>query len=263
MAIHIVDNGAVTSWASNTNLVTSGSAASKFVLSHSVDQFDSTAFSASVKSGSKLAGLKMATATITTRLNPAKTGAQGLVTHSSGYPSFVRNWKMDINAAVQDSTVFDALGATAHAYLPGLVTWGGTYEGFMDSDNAIPNPGGASASATFKILENASSDHTLAGNIFIEKYDADYMVGETAKFTAAFLGDGNLTAAGSSGSGIGNPLFSSGTVSPVIGELVLTGATGRTYTGDAFWEKVSIDVAVDGIITVQVTARFTEALTMA
>lgn len=264
MAKHISDTGAVTSWANNTPLISGGSAPTEFNLSLEADTHDVTAFTASIKSTGKIAGLRKATATIRTRMSPAKIGATGLVTHSAGYATSSRAWKIDMSWPVHDVTEFSGSGVNSYAYMPGLISWSGSYDAFVLTDAAVPQAGGASASATFKIIENSSNDQTLAGNVIISKIDPKNKVGDVCMATVSFVGDGDLAAAGTSGSGIGAPFITA--ISAVVsatGSLVLTSSTGKTYTGDAFPSRIAYDVAVNGVITVEATAQFTGDITIA
>lgn len=266
MAFHILDAGAVTSWGGteNTALISSGSAPSEFTLALESDDFPTTAFNPTVVFETGIAGLYSYTASIVTRLNPAQHGATGLVTHSSGYTAGVRSWSMDITCAEHDTTAYNATAPTAHTFIPGLVKWAGKYESLVDTATSLVQPGGSAASATFKILENGSNDQTLAGNIYVKRYDVRGKLGELCVVGADYMGTGTLTAAGTSGTGIGNPLFGAGAVAaPVAGSLVLTSSSGKTYTGSAFWTRVSIEHAVGGLITATIGVRFTGALTIA
>lgn len=266
MAYTIVDTGEVTSWAGtgNSALVTSGSLPSEFTLSIEADEHKTTAMAPTVVYETSIPGIRNATATINVRLNPAQHGSTGLVTNSAGYTAGVRAWSMDLVAPALPTTAYNATSPTSNTYQPGLISWSGRYESFIDTGTSMVQPGATPGSATFKILENGANDQTLAGNIWIKKFDLRYKLGELAVVTADYMGTSTLTAAGTSGSGIGNPWFSAGAVAiPSTGSLVLTGSTGKTYTGSAFWERFSINHEVTGLVTATISVRFTGDITIA
>lgn len=275
MATFVVASGAVTSWAgtANTDLIADGAAPTSFNLTIDAPEFDQTAFNGSgAVARAYLRGIRSWGVQMSAVLSIPYMGSSGLVTAtaaSDGTSQGARAitgahaWTMDIAGDEKLSTAFNSSGVSFESYLPGLINWGGTIETRGD-DTVSPILPINVASATFKILENASSDHTLAGAIELLSSAPTAQVGEVYSVAYRYRGTGNLTAAGTSASGIPAPVFVAGTLARfAIGEIVLTAASGRTFTGDAFATQVSIRCAVNEPVTVNITARGTGALAVA
>lgn len=268
MAQIIADNGLVSSWAGtgNSALISGGSAPYEFTLTGTKPEADVTPFVSGGTAFRQFAlGLGEWSAAMSTRLSPVKYGSGGLVTASAAYTTNVRSWRMSIAATpAEKSTVMNATPPTWQTYVPNLVQWSGTYEAFVDDTTALVFPTSTAESITFKLVENASADHTLSGSCLIQQLSAPIRIGSISVATYSFRGTGTLTAAGTSGSGVGAPLFAAGALTkPAVGSLVLQAASGRTYTGDAFWESIDIDCVVDEVINVTINAKGTGALTIA
>lgn len=268
MAYTYGTTGSVVSWAGtgNSALVTSGSAPAAFVLNISAREDDITPLTASGAVFREYTiGLGEWSGSIETRPNPAKYGSGGNLTGSGPYLTNVQSWRLRLDAGpVQKITGFDASGVTHQSYAPSLWNWGGTYTAGVDSSTAIVAPSATAATLTFKLIENASADHTLSGSAMVRQIGIPVRVGNVTIATFEFRGTGALTAAGTSGTGVGNPFFAAGTIgAPATGSLVLQAATNRTYTGDAFPENVEINCVVDELITAKIGFRGTGALTIA
>lgn len=261
MAATAVTTGAVTSWAGtqNTAIIQSGSGPWEFSLNYDAPTEDVTPFNGSgVVFARNLANLRQWSGSISTRLTTAVLGSTGLVTFASGYVVNARAWVININTEAKDTTIFSGSGVTNRSFVPGIINWGGTYDTLLDNTTAITAPGAAAASATFKMVEDGATDRTLAGNIIVNAIPVSVQIGEVPTAQFAFTGDSTLTAAGTGG------FFPSGAlVAPETGSLVLQAYTGRTYTGDAFFTGVSINCAVDGVITATINFQGTGALTIA
>lgn len=261
MAVTAVTTGLVTSWAGtqNTALIQSASGPYEFTLNMEAPTEDVTPFNGSgVTFTSNIPNIRSWSGSITTRFTTALIGSSGLVTFGSGYTANTRAWTLDLTNDAKDTTVFNGSGVTYRTFVPGLLSWGGTYETYVDNTTALVFPGASAASATFKLVEDGATDRTLAGNIIASSVPVTVQVGELPTATFTYVGSGTLTAAGSAN------FFPSGAiVAPETGSLVLQSYTSRTYTGDAFFTSVSISCAVDGVITATINFQGTGALTIA
>lgn len=240
------------------HLIETGSGPYSFTMQVPQDVFDATEFGAT--SVANAAGLKAWTANISARFPKAgaKIGSGGLVTFASGYAAGVRDWSLTLNAAEHDVTAFDSTTPPEwRAWLPGLVSWSGSYNAHIDGTTPLVVPG-ASAAATFKLTEDGTTDRTLAGNIVVNSMAPTVAVGEKNVVAYGFAGNGDLTAAGT-----GNILPSGAIGTPDECEVVFKANSSRTYTGRAFWTSIGITVPVDGLIEVTATLRGTGALTVA
>lgn len=264
MASIIADTGLVSSWANNTNLISGANAPMSFDLSVEAPALKDTGFvSGGVGAHEFLANIYGWSATIRGRLNPAKLGNTGSVTFSGGYTVRVKNYSIDLNWGAEEDTGMSGSTVAAREFIPGILEWGGEYTCRVDDTTALVLPGASAASLTLKIAEDGANDVTLSGNAFAERLSTNIEVGRIVEAVYAFKGSGDLTSA--DGSTAYTPfLWADGViVRPTTGSLVLRAATGRTYTGNAFSERVRITVPVDGIIEIEVTARGSGALAVA
>lgn len=268
MASHIATGSVVTSWAgtANTALISSGSAPYRWNLNVTNPETDVTPMASGGATARAYAlGLGQWDGSISTRLNPVKYGSGGLVSGSSSYVTNTRNWRLSIAATpVEKSTAMNGTPPTWQTWLPNLISWSGTYEAMLDTSTSLTLPSITADTLTFKMVENASNDHTLSGSALVSQLGAPIQVGQLAVATYSFRGTGAITAAGTSGSGVGNPIFAAGAVAgPASGELVLTSSSGKTYTGDAFWTSVDINCVVDEVIDITINFQGTGALAIA
>lgn len=263
--------GAVTSWTGTVN-----TALLAAIKSHSAritidgGTGDRTPFAPTNSTAQYGGGLRSWSGTITARLGSTPlVGYNGLVTFSSGDVLHVQKWNMAIAAGELDAT---ALGSTAtnagwKSFRPGHLNWSGGYEGLVDSGTAtvLPfSPDTAPASATFQLL----TSNTLAGTILYSQQGIEIPVGDLNRKSYSFVGSSTLTAAGSAN------LFAAGTVptpewdtSGTDGvadtSLVLAAASGRTFTGAAFWTSINVAVDPKAYTVVTVNFRGSGALTPA
>lgn len=254
-------NGLVTSWAGtqNTNLISTGNEPMSFTLDSDALEFDTTALSAA-GIATFLKGLSQWRVTMRSRLKTAQTGDLGLVTHAGGYATNINRWDMAVEVAAFENTVF---GATSRSYLPGKLSWGGTFSGFMDDTTVITMPGNGNepATGTFKLREAGATDDTLSGSIFTTRLGVEISPENIAVASYGYRGSGTLT---NSTPSAGTTVFGTGAVArPTIGELVLTADTGYTLTGNAFWVAARIVMEVNGLSTVELEVQGTGALAIA
>lgn len=280
MAVFVINGVVPTSWAGNNNGILigvgTGSGVRHSACSLSIDagSNDTTAYGAALTSTSSITGLRGSTAQFTGRWEPANNSNSIAITYTNGYIANLRRLTMNISYAVQESTVSDGSGVVARAYLPGLYTVSGQYECFVDDTTAIVLPGSTSqGSATFKFIENASDDHTAAGTIRSTVANVDMTVGNIPVITYDYEFVSAVTFAGET-DGATTTYHSSpfkywidsaagvlGT--SATGTLVLTAATGRTYTASAFPSAISIDAVVGQPIAINVTAQISGNVTVA
>lgn len=255
--------GEITSWATgiNAQLAGTGTTPSEATINMEAEEFDSTAFD-TTGMAAYIKGLKSWSVEFTAFLKIIDHGggSNGLVTYSAGYTTGIKSWTMDITRDSFDSTIF---GDAVKTFAPGIIRWGGTYEGFMDGTTALTEPGNSNepATGTFKYQEKTTDDNTLAGSIFTTRASGRSSPAALNTASYTYRGSGALTqSTPTSGAGI----FPAGALAnTAAGSLVFTASTGRTFTGDAFWERVAISCGVGSLVTIQVTARGTGALTIA
>jgi len=270
MAAIIGDTGSVVSWANNTGLVTGGVAPSAFTLQMSANPLDATVFGSSLIGRSSRAGLTEVSGTIQGKTSPTILGSTGLVTASGAYTTNVKSWTMELNAPPFESTAMTGAAQTFKSFVPGLISATGSWTANVDHATALVLPNTVVATAVFKLVENSANDHTLSCNIVTTDVSFGATVGELVEVTVGFSVNGSITAAGTSASGIPAPLFadaitsSAGVVQPpATGALVLRSATSRTYTVDAFWSSIRINVPVNDLVTYDIGFQGTSTLTIA
>jgi hypothetical protein len=202
--------------------------------------------------------------TITGRLSPAKLGNSGFVTASGAYLTNLERWKLSMRCPALPATAMTGSAVTDRSFVPGIITSTGSWTAAIDDTTPLVKPG-VSYSATLKLLENDANDQTLAATIYTTGAPFTVKVGEVSLVEVPFAVSGDITAAGTGGSGgIPSPLFAAGVIQrPAVGELILQAHAGRTYTGNAFWTSIDIDVPVDDLITVTVNFQGSGALTIA
>lgn len=266
MASFVVKGGDA-SWASpNGGFTSSGAADYSWTANLEADEFDVTAFNASgITSKSWISGLRSVTGELRVRYAPATIGSGGLVTFASGYVVGAHQYALNLACDAFDVTQFNATPPTVKTFIPGLISWDGSYRCWYDDTTALAQVGGiASAAATFKIVEDGvSNDHTLAGNIFTKGAPATVNVGTPAEVEYAYRGDGVLTAAGTGGAAFPNPIFPVGAVTCAASTLTLTAATGRTLAFSAFWTRISLEVNVSQPIVLTIGFQGSGAVTIA
>lgn len=275
MAATIIDKLAIASWTgnNNTNFV-DGNATKPMeaTLAIQADEIDDTALAAAIKSRTSIPGLYQWTVSFVTRLQPSYIAGSAGVTYSNGYVTSARAWSMALQWAVQDATVFGD-GVAARSFLPGLMTAGGTYEVIQDTSTNLSLPPTTAGSATFKVDTNTGGTaHSLAGSIYASQLSAPMRVGELAVATYTYRVSGDVTAAGDYASGSGARDYSpfgywientSGVVgTPVAGTFTLNDTTGGTIAGSAFPSSVTYNVRVGELVTLNVVAQGTGALTL-
>ena len=203
--------------------------------------------------------MKQWSGNITGLLATPATGAAGSVTYGSGYVVNAYVWDMTIEGDSYESTGFgDVTGSDDWlVFSPGPYQWGGSYGCYVDSSTSIPDADEAFSSATFAV----DGSKTFAGSIATRLVS----VGETnprglVPVNFEYRGSGLVTAAGS-----GN-LFAAAAVDgpDAAASLVLQAASGKTYTGSAFWTRITIGpVGIRELSRFSIDFQGTGALTIA
>jgi len=273
--------GLLTSVTSSTDLnvlLMSGTAPFAMEIQQTGDEQDVTAFGASLASMSYTAGLRSWEATVTGRFprSTPKIGNTGLVTLSSGYALRVKSWSMTINAAVFDITAFNATAPTWKVFRPGLIDWSATFEAGIDSGTGVGNPaapGDALVTGTFKLTEEGATDNQLSGSGFLTQIGTTVRVGDENIGRFSFRGSSTLSNTYASGLGllssaaspyaITTPTWDTNSDGTPDVSVVMTAATGRTYTGNAFWRSITLNCALGTPIEVVAQLQGAGALTVA
>lgn len=258
MAAFVGINGAVTSWANNTQFITTGSEPIEFDINPDALEFDSTAFSA-LGISTFIKGLPSWSGQIRMRLKTAQTGDTGLVSYTAGFTSILKRWSMAVEVASHESTQF---GDAARTFIPGKLSWGGDFDGYMDNNtsNPVTLPGNSNepATGTFKLREAGATDDTLSGSIFTTRSGIQVSPDGVATVSYTYRGSGALTQSTPSA---GTTVFPTGAVAiPTAGSLVLTAESGYTFTGSAFWTRVAIEMPVNELARVTLDFQGSGAL---
>lgn len=279
MARFVINGVVPTSWAGNNNGVLigvgtgAGAAHREATLDITSNAIDSTVFGASLANRSFITGLRSATVNFSGRWNPAYNCSDINLTFANGYATNLRRFSISFAWEPQDVTVATGSAITSMRYLPGLGTVSGTYEAYVDDTTAVSLPGGTTTgSATFDLVGEASTPHTLSGTIITTQLGVSMPVGSPPVATYAFQFSGAVTAAGDAdgtGTYSSSPFkywidSASGVIgTPAIGSLVLTATSGRTYTANAFPSGITIDATVGQELTLGVTAQIDGDITVA
>ena len=198
---------------------------------------------------------------------------------SGGYSAYVQDYSLNVQAAALDYTSMTQTDKTFRYFRPSLlVGFSGTFNALFDAAVTLPgteSPATAPASyaaLTLKLLEDGASDPSLAGNAFISQIGHTMNMGtsELQRLAFSFMGDGALTAtAGSTlpclwpAGTIGQPTWDINGDGTPDQTIVVTAASGRTFTGTCFWTSVALNVPMTGLIDVTVGIQGTGPYTLA
>lgn len=259
MAASVGYSGLVTSWASNTQLISTGAAPASFTLTESADAFPATVMGASLLANSNLKGLRSWTVGIEAIRPTALTGHQATIAFAPGYVANCTAFDVSFNAAAFESTIMGATDTTNRwkQFLPGLISWSGSYSCLVDDTTATVSPAGTSEPAAMTLT--VSTGLSFAGSVFTTGATRSVNTQGISTIQYSFVGNGNVTVTGAT-----LPFAAASSIAiPVAGSLVLTAASGRTFTGSAFWNSVRMQTPVAGQITTSITAQGSGALTIA
>ena len=235
-----------------------------------------TGFSGSAqKMQSMIGGLRSATIdfnAIYPKSSPLM-GIGGLITHTATAPARTKSLTINIEYGEIDITGMAGTADTYRSFMPGGIgKWGGSFTCRADSATAAGLPtSGAATAGTFKLIENGSSDATLAGDIIISRLGLGLDIQNTqqaVELAYTFEGSGDLTQSNlgitaASSSTVGPPDWDLNTNGTADNTIIATLTTGRTITAAAFWRSLVIETAPGDIVKVSGSLRLTDALTLA
>lgn len=174
------------------------------------------------------------------------------------YDTWVQEFTLSIKAAFVDTTLFTTNSANCKEwrdFTPGIVSWSGSFKGFIDDGAALhgtlldAQPASTNL-ATFKI----SDTKTLTGNIITTNVSSELNAREMLTYNADFVGDGALFTAGAA-----TELWSADTAAtsptiakPANGTLTFQQANGFPYSGEAFWTSLDITARPDAPLEIKV-----------
>lgn len=249
----------LTSWGSNTQIVSAGNRPAQATINMTCDEFDDTAYAATLVQMLYAPGLRSWSGTFEGKRPTATTGHNGSVAFTDEYTANIREWSCDLSASAFEATVMGDSATTARwkQYLPGL--WSGTAQWtcLVDDTTAAVVPGAKSDQTLTLTLASgltiAGTAFTTAGNVTSAPNSL-----QTIQYTARFRG--NLTVAGST-----MPFAAGSSIAiPAIGTMLFKtydDTSDRQFQGSAFPTRVSIKCPADGEITQSVNFQGTGALT--
>lgn len=207
-------------------------------------------------------------------------GNNGTLTWASGgYSAYVQDYSLNVQATALDYTSMTQSDKTFRYFRPSLlVGFSGTFNALFDAAVTLPgteSPATAPSSyaaLTLKLIEDGASDPTLSGNAFISQIGHTMNMGsaDLQRLAFSFMGDGALTAAAGStfaalwpAGAIGQPTWDINGDGTPDQTIVVTAASGRTFTGTCFWTSVAVNAPMTGLIDVTVGIQGTGPYTLA
>lgn len=200
-------------------------------------------------------------------------GLSATVTYGAGYVQYVRGFTINMSFPEIDITTTTGAAGSYRRWMPGGTgTWGGTYTCLAANATALSMPTvGAASSSTFKFTEDGTSDPRLVGDITTPRLVQTVKIGAESQAVYSFTGSGNLVqTAGDSLPGI---FAAAGAITKPTWDLagngvpdnnmILTVASGRTYTFPAFWTNLSLTWQMDQPVQVSGTLRIAGDVTVA
>lgn len=198
-------------------------------------------------------------------------GNQGLATFSAGgYVLHLDALAVRIRAAEYDITEMNATPPLWSRFCPGNSMWSATIRCMVDSATAVVLPTLSSATTgdvslpTVTLQYGTGSDATLAGTAQIVSTEVGITRGDRTMVEFGLEGDGVLAAAGAGSIfgtySFGRPGWDAGSSAPTATtdpKLVVTAASGRTYTGCAFWNSIDLTWDVRSPVVVSIGVRGT------
>jgi hypothetical protein len=263
-------NAGVTSWGTGSDFVAkllAGQCFNGLVWNGTGSTFDASCFGQTpnfTKEGTSLRDVKF---TLEAHLATPQDGLLGLVTFGNGDALNLNGWDMNITRPLYDVTVF---GSYWRQYKPGLVSWSGSYSGFIDDTTAVNGPlltGLATngfGDATFTILSGGATGKALNGNINYTGTSGDIKRGKEATKSYNFKGSGALKTVGTvAGTDV---LWTADATGALLSEvtsktLVLTYNTAMTLSGTAFWSSIRINNKVGQPVKITVDGSFSDVVT--
>lgn len=205
-------------------------------------------------------------------------GATGLITLGGTTLALVRSWDLTVVSNVRNISNTDQSDKTCEYFCPSkTVSWSANAECLVESGTAVRSlTASSTALASYpafvaKIIEEGT-DPTLTGTCMIQQRGHAIPIGgsDNQIVNLALTGTGALTA--SSGTTTA-AVFPAGAIVQPSWDLdangiadvtiVVTAATGRTYSSACFWNRVNIRSSMAGLISVTVDLQLTGPLTIA
>ena len=140
-------------------------------------------------------------ATLKARFEPGQVGNTGFVTAASAFLANIRAYTLTLESSPKETTALIGGPVVWKTFIPSIIRGSGSWTAAVDDTTALVVPGGTAHSATFKLIENASSDHTLAAECITTGSSFTAKVGEVGLVTVPFVLSGAITAAGTSAAG--------------------------------------------------------------
>lgn len=199
-------------------------------------------------------------------------GLSALIDYGSGYVKHVKGFTLNIEFPEIDITTATNSSGTFRKWMPGgSGRWMGTYTCLADNATAMSLPTtGTASSATFTLGDYGATDPTLAGSITTPRLQQTVKIGAESVAVYSFSGSGALTQTANSGVGI---TAATGAISKPSWDLdgdgvadntvVLTVASGRTYSAPCFWTNLSLTWQMDQPVQVAGTLRIAGDVTVA
>lgn len=199
-------------------------------------------------------------------------GLSALIAYGSGYVKHVKGFTINIQFPEIDITTATNSSSTWRKWMPGGTgTWSGTYNCLADNATAMSLPTtGTAGAATFTLADYGGTDPTLTGNITAPRLTQTVKIGAESLGVYSFSGSGALTQ--TAGTGVGITAASGAIAKPswdldgdgvADNTMVLTVASGRTYTFPAFWTNLSLTWQMDQPVQVSGTLRIADTVTVA
>jgi len=201
-------------------------------------------------------------------------GLTALITYASGYVKHVTAFNISIEYGEFDGTATTGVAGLWRSPRPkGTGRWFGSYTCLADNATppTLPTAAAAASAVTFKLGEDGVADPTLTGFITTPKYQQTIRIGDESQLVYTFTGSGDLTqTAGTALPGItaasgviSKPVWSKGDTGSANNTCVLTAASGRTYTGPFFWNRINLAWQMDQPVKVTGTLRSAGVITVA
>jgi hypothetical protein len=272
----IGEEGIVTSWGDSGDdcyhFLNTGAAPYQARLSITTETLDATVFASGLKSRAVRSGLGAWEVEITARFprSTPKGGNEGLITFAAGYVLHLGDYTLNLDWGAVEITEKAATAVVWKAFRPRHLQWSGTYQVLADSGTGLSLPTAATtapSAATFKVTEEGGTDNAFTGSIRTESLGVGITIGNRVEGDYAFSGSGDLTVVGSSNmlpaGALALPDWDNDSDGVADRSLVITAASGRTYTGNAYLRSLSVSVPTANMIEVRAIAQGSGALTVA
>lgn len=261
--------GNVTSWDGtvNTHLIGTWLRTSNATLSINGNPAITTGYASGLVATSRIAGLTDWTVSISgiaPKATPAL-GNLGTVTFSGGYVAQVKSWTYTLSSPAQDITPFAAGSGLYKRFKPGLLTVTGSYVCLVDSVTLLKTSTLAGTAAAALVLQSQTSN-TVTADAIASAMNVSAPVDGLNEVAYSFeVSDNSIVVAGSTNiipaGTLALPEWDSNGDGTPDRVLTFQQSSGQVWSGPAFWESITVQCAVDGVITSTITARGADILT--